>query len=65
MQSSVAPSAPLLGQASVRKPSLGEAACSRQNIRPRSILEVVRRRGRSWGLLAQYEEMRLNAWPLV
>ena len=44
-------------------------ACSRQvavvshtrtSIRPQAILEVVRRRGRSWGLLAQYEEGRLG-----
>ena len=32
----------------------------RQVIRPLAILDVVRRRGRSWGLLAQYEENRLG-----
>jgi len=30
------------------------------NIKPLAILDVVRRRGRSWGLLAQYEEARLG-----
>jgi hypothetical protein len=29
-------------------------------IRPLALLDVVRRRGRSWGLLAQYEESRLG-----
>ncbi|MDQ8021668.1 MAG: hypothetical protein REI94_07500 [Moraxellaceae bacterium] len=33
---------------------------TRISIRPQAILEVVRRRGRSWGLLAQYEEARLG-----
>ncbi|MEC5396939.1 hypothetical protein [Uliginosibacterium sp. H1] len=33
---------------------------ARISIRPLAILEVVRRRGRSWGLLAQYEEARLG-----
>ena len=30
------------------------------SIKPMALLEVVRRRGRSWGLLAQYEEGRLG-----
>ena len=30
------------------------------SIKPLAILDVVRRRGRSWGLLAQYEEARLG-----
>jgi hypothetical protein len=30
------------------------------SIKPLAILEVVRRKGRSWGLLAQYEEGRLG-----
>lgn len=37
--------------------------CSRSfrfSIRPLAILDVVRRKGRSWGLLAQYEESRLG-----
>lgn len=29
-------------------------------IKPMALLDVVRRRGRSWGLLAQYEEARLG-----
>lgn len=33
---------------------------TRLSIKPVAILEVVRRRGRSWGLLAQYEEARLG-----
>jgi hypothetical protein len=33
---------------------------SRVHVKPIAILEVVRRRGRSWGLLAQYEEGRLG-----
>lgn len=33
---------------------------TRLSIKPMAILEVVRRRGRSWGLLAQYEEARLG-----
>lgn len=52
---------PLLAQAQACKPFPGEAALStRLSIKPMAILEVVRRRGRSWGLLAQYEEGRLG-----
>lgn len=52
---------PLLAQAQGQKPVAGEAAMStRFSIKPMAILEVVRRRGRSWGLLAQYEESRLG-----
>ncbi|WP_170942961.1 hypothetical protein [Candidatus Dactylopiibacterium carminicum] len=35
-------------------------AVTRTVIRPLALLDVVRRRGRSWGLLAQYEEARLG-----
>lgn len=35
-------------------------AAFRISIRPHAILEVVRRKGRHWGLLAQYEESRLG-----
>lgn len=52
---------PLLAQAQSSTPVAGEAALSvRMAIKPMAILEVVRRRGRSWGLLAQYEEGRLG-----
>lgn len=52
---------PLLAQAQGCKPFPGEAALStRLSIKPMAILEVVRRRGRCWGLLAQYEEGRLG-----
>lgn len=33
----------------------------RRCIKPQAILDVVHRRGRSWGLLAQYEESRLKS----
>lgn len=36
------------------------ADTGRTVIKPLALLEVVRRRGRSWGLLAQYEESRLG-----
>jgi hypothetical protein len=49
---------PLLGQAQTQSGST--ALPARMSIRPMAILEVVRRRGRSWGLLAQYEESRLG-----
>lgn len=52
---------PLLAQAQGCKPVSGESAlATRLSIKPMAILEVVRRRGRSWGLLAQYEEGRLG-----
>ncbi|MBS1209490.1 MAG: hypothetical protein H6R19_1888 [Proteobacteria bacterium] len=38
----------------------GDQPKSGLNIKPLAILDVVRRRGRSWGLLAQYEEARLG-----
>lgn len=49
---------PLLAQANGTRAE--SASASRLSIRPLAILEVVRRRGRSWGLLAQYEEARLG-----
>jgi len=53
---------PLLGQPQTSRQALTDSlSClSRLSIRPHAILEVVRRRGRSWGLLAQYEESRLG-----
>jgi hypothetical protein len=52
---------PLLAQAQGGKPFAAESAlATRLSIKPMAILEVVRRRGRSWGLLAQYEEGRLG-----
>lgn len=36
------------------------SASTRAVIKPMALLDVVRRRGRSWGLLAQYEESRLG-----
>lgn len=52
---------PLLAQAGERKRSASLVpVVVRESIRPQAILEVVRRRGRSWGLLAQYEEARLG-----
>lgn len=52
---------PLLAQAGERKRgTLSAIGSTRVCIRPQAILEVVRRRGRSWGLLAQYEEARLG-----
>lgn len=52
---------PLLAQAQGGRAWQGEAAlATRLSIKPMAILEVVRRRGRSWGLLAQYEEGRLG-----
>jgi len=36
------------------------ADAGRTVIKPLALLDVVRRRGRSWGLLAQYEESRLG-----
>jgi len=50
---------PLLAQAQSGSNAV-PAASARMSIRPQAILEVVRRRGRSWGLLAQYEESRLG-----
>ncbi|WP_018606837.1 hypothetical protein [Uliginosibacterium gangwonense] len=49
---------PLLAQAQSGSSAVSSSA--RMSIRPKAILEVVRRRGRSWGLLAQYEESRLG-----
>lgn len=49
---------PLLAQAQSGANTVSSSA--RMSIRPKAILEVVRRRGRSWGLLAQYEESRLG-----
>ncbi len=53
---------PLLAQpqaiASASDKSLGSL---RRCIKPQAILDVVHRRGRSWGLLAQYEESRLKS----
>ncbi|PLK47707.1 hypothetical protein C0V76_15125 [Uliginosibacterium sp. TH139] len=58
---SVVAHSPLLAQAQACKPITGEAALAvRMSIKPMAILDVVRRRGRSWGLLAQYEEGRLG-----
>lgn len=37
-----------------------QGGATRLSIKPLAILDVVRRRGRSWGLLAQYEEGRLG-----
>lgn len=50
---------PLLAQAQMASSTIASSA--RMSIRPKAILEVVRRRGRSWGLLAQYEESRLGS----
>lgn len=36
------------------------SAVGRRVIRPLAMLDVVQRRGRSWGLLASYEESRLS-----
>lgn len=52
---------PLLAQVGARRRSQALIpAVMRLGIRPQAILEVVRRRGRAWGLLAQYEESRLG-----
>jgi hypothetical protein len=58
--SSVISHSPLLAQATARNAEVAAGRCTRISIRPMAILEVVRRRGRSWGLLAQYEEARLG-----
>ncbi len=51
---------PVLAQPQQRPSASGkEPGLIKVCIRPQAILEVVRRRGRSWGLLAQYEESRL------
>lgn len=51
---------PVLAQPQQRPCASGkEPGLIKVCIRPQAILEVVRRRGRSWGLLAQYEESRL------
>lgn len=52
---------PLLAQpqGAPRRETAENSCAVRLSIRPQAILEVVRRRGRSWGLLAQYEESRL------
>lgn len=51
---------PVLAQPQIKSSMSGEdPSLIKACIRPQAILEVVRRRGRSWGLLAQYEESRL------
>lgn len=50
------PSSPFPGNAALTVSSTPARAV----IKPMALLEVVRRRGRSWGLLAQYEESRLG-----
>lgn len=51
---------PVLAQPQQRSPKApSEPGLIKVCVRPQAILEVVRRRGRSWGLLAQYEESRL------
>lgn len=52
---------PLLAHACKAFPAAVAAPSSfRISIRPHAILDVVRRKGRRWGLLAQYEESRLG-----
>ncbi|MGC3965127.1 MAG: hypothetical protein QM803_17915 [Rhodocyclaceae bacterium] len=53
------PQAPVLAQPHDRR-NAGTGANARTVIRPSAILDVVHRRGRSWGLLASYEEKRLG-----
>ncbi|MFA9438128.1 hypothetical protein ACDA63_00670 [Uliginosibacterium sp. sgz301328] len=53
------PQAPVLAQPHDRR-SGGVETHTRTVIRPSAILDVVHRRGRSWGLLASYEEKRLG-----
>lgn len=50
------PSSPFPDNSALAAPS----ASTRVVIKPMALLDVVRRRGRSWGLLAQYEESRLG-----
>ncbi|HEX5125986.1 MAG TPA: hypothetical protein VFW00_04530 [Rhodocyclaceae bacterium] len=52
------PAASVVSPLAVQSAPLSHA--KRISIRPQAILDVVRRRGRSWGLLAQYEEGRLG-----
>ena len=53
---------PLLAQAGEpQRASFFFSQVKRISIRPHAILDVVHRRGRSWGLLAQYEEARLGS----
>lgn len=51
---------PLLAHAAQAPRSEAASLASRLSIRPHAILDIVRRRGRSWGLSAQYEESRLR-----
>ena len=51
---------PLLANPAVSEGPAKREGVSRLCIRPQAILDVVHRRGRSWGLLAQYEESRLK-----
>ncbi|MFT4172712.1 MAG: hypothetical protein QM639_09155 [Rhodocyclaceae bacterium] len=57
-KASFIPHAPVLGQATARRTP--GSTVPRTTVRPSAILEVVHRRGRSWGLLASYEEKRLG-----
>ena len=50
------PSSPFPDNSTLAAPS----SSTRVVIKPMALLDVVRRRGRSWGLLAQYEESRLG-----
>jgi len=50
------PSSPFPDNSNPVLPSVSTRAV----IKPMALLDVVRRRGRSWGLLAQYEESRLG-----
>jgi len=51
---------PLLAHAQLHGHCENTSLHFRFSIRPLAILDVVRRKGRSWGLLAQYEESRLG-----
>ncbi len=51
---------PLLAHAMQEPRREASSLSARLSIRPHAILDIVRRRGRSWGLSAQYEESRLR-----
>lgn len=51
---------PLLAHATQAPRHESTHSALRFSIRPHAILDIVRRRGRSWGLSAQYEESRLR-----